>query len=231
MNTPVIAPELSTALSLKTQLDALHAQREQTWAPADLAVNINQRATLVAQHNVAATAQVGDTLPDFVVTEVGGATLRLDALVANGPAVLVFFRFAGCPACNIALPHYQRALYPALQAQGVPLVALSPQVGEKLADIKQRHAFDFYVATDTQNDLGRHLGILYEFDAASRAAAQAKGNAIGDVTGTGTWELPKPTLVVVDRYKTIRFIDVAPDWLQRTEVEPVLLAVAQARLR
>src|SRR5205814_1607224 len=81
---------------------------------------------------------------------------------------------------------------PALKALGATLTAVSPQVPERLADIKLRHDFDFKVATDRDNALGRRLGILFMADAASQAAARANGSFIGDVTGTGTWELPMP---------------------------------------
>lgn len=228
MNTPVVSPEVSHAPSLKNLLDDLHAHRVKTMNPADLAININQRALLVSEHQPDTIAQVGSVFPDFDVAEVNGSRVRLADLVAQGPAVIVFFRFANCPACNIALPYYQRNLYPALQAHQVPLLALSPQQSDKLVEIKQRHHFDFLVATDSGNALGRELGILYEFDEASKASALAKGAPIGEVTGTGTWELPKPTVVVLDRQRVIRFIHTAPDWLARAEAEPILAAVADA---
>jgi peroxiredoxin len=62
---------------------------------------------------------------------VHGGTVDLEHLLADRPAVLLFFRCAGCPACNIALRHYQAELYPALADLGVPLVAISPQVPER----------------------------------------------------------------------------------------------------
>ena len=46
--------------------------------------------------------------------------------------MLVFFRSAGCPACNIALPYYRDELAPGLAALGVRLIAVSPQVRERL---------------------------------------------------------------------------------------------------
>jgi len=213
--------------SLNRLLANLHAERVATWAPAALQVNIDQRQRLVDEARVDDFVRAGDSLEPFTLLKVEGGSLSRDELLANGPAVLIFFRFAGCPACNIALPYYQRELYPQLQALGVPLVAVSPQVPEKLVEIKTRHNLGLQVASDPDNNLGRRLGILYSFDEASRKAALAKGNSIGETTGTGTWELPQPTVVVIARDGKVAFAEVSPDWLVRTEADPVLRAVEQ----
>nr|WP_180207183.1 peroxiredoxin-like family protein [Pseudomonas sp. SbOxS1]NYU07483.1 AhpC/TSA family protein [Pseudomonas sp. SbOxS1] len=213
--------------SLNQLLADLHAQRVATWEPAALQVNIDQRQRLVDEARHADFVKVGDALEAFTLLKVEGGSLSRDELLAKGPAVLIFFRFAGCPACNIALPYYQRQLYPQLQALGVPLVAVSPQVPEKLLEIKTRHNLELQVASDPDNRLGRRLGILYSFDEASRNAALAKGNSIGETTGTGTWELPQPTVVVIASDGTVAFAEVSPDWLVRTEADPVLRAVEQ----
>jgi peroxiredoxin len=215
--------------SLRDRLAALHATRVRDWDTAALAVNVNQRALLVSGFDPAATAQPGATIAPFSLVDTAGQTLRLDQLVARGPAVFVFFRFAGCPACNIALPYYQEQLAPALRAMDVPLVAVSPQLPERLREIRERHALDFTVASDPDNALGRRLGILYSYDQPSREAALRKGSFIGDVTGTGTWELPMPAALVIDQRCRLRFIDVSPDWLLRTEAETVLEAVRHCR--
>ncbi len=211
--------------SLNRQLAALHAERVATWAPAALQVNIDQRQRLVDEARVDEYVQVGDELDPFTLLNVEGGELNRELLLADGPAVLIFFRFAGCPACNIALPYYERQLYPRLRELGVPLVAISPQVPERLVEIKTHHALQLLVASDPDNNLGRRLGILYSFDEASRNAALAKGNHIGETTGTGTWELPQPTVVVIAQDGTVAFVDVSPDWLVRTEAEPVVQVV------
>ena len=211
--------------SLNRQLAELHAERVATWAPAALQVNIDQRQRLVDEAQPDAYVQVGDALDPFTLLNVEGGELNLDLLLADGPAVLIFFRFAGCPACNIALPYYERQLYPRLREWGVPLVAVSPQVPQRLVEIKTRHSLKLLVASDPDNTLGRHLGILYSFDEASRNAALAKGSSIGETTGTGTWELPQPTVVVIAQDGTVAFVEVSPDWLVRTEAEPVLQVV------
>jgi len=211
--------------SLAKLLADLHAERVRTWEPAVLQVNIDQRAALVAQADPAGWIKAGDAVEPFTLLDVEGGELTLKSLTAKGPAVLVFFRFAGCPACNIALPYYERTLQPTLKALGVPLVAVSPQVPERLGEIRARHALSFKVASDKDNALGRRFGVLYTADEASQAAQRAKGGFIGETTGTGTWELPQPTVVVIGRDQVVKFADVSPDWLARTEAEPVIAAV------
>ena len=210
---------------LSKLLGDLHAHRVATWDPEALRINVEQRRTLIQNADRARFIQVGDTVEPFELNEVDGGVITLDELTATGPAVLIFFRFAGCPTCNIVLPHYQRQLYPALERWGVPIVAISPQRTDRLAEIKRVHDLRFPVATDAGNNLGRRFGILYSYDEPSRQAAIEKGAPIGDVTGTGTWELPMPTIVVIDANHKARYVDVCPDWLVRTEVQPVLDAV------
>jgi peroxiredoxin len=220
---------MSTGLeSLNQSLQQLHAERLATWRPEDLKVNIDQRRRLVEEADADRFLKAGDVVEPFSVPAVDGSIVELDQLLTTGPVVVVFFRFAGCPACNIALPYYQRRLYPALRELGATLLALSPQIPDRLLAIKEKHSLEFLVAADLHNELGRRFGILYTADEASQAAARARGTSIGDVTGTGTWELPMPTVIVIDRHRTARFVDVSPDWLVRTEAEPIIEAVRAA---
>ncbi|TAJ71985.1 MAG: AhpC/TSA family protein [Phenylobacterium sp.] len=211
--------------SLRELLGELHAERERTWDAGQLQLNIDQRRELVEAADPSSWIAAGDPLPDFALEEVDGGHLTLESLTATGPAVLLFFRFAGCPACNIALPYYDRELAPGLRELGATLVAVSPQVPERLVEIKRRHDLSFPVATDRDNVLGGKLGILYTANAATQLAGRLKGSFIGDTTGTGTWDLPQPTVVVVGQDRRAAFVDVSPDWLVRAEARPVLEAV------
>jgi peroxiredoxin len=212
--------------SLQQIFRDLHAHRVKTMDPSKLKINVDQRKTLVDTADRSQFVQVGTQVAPFSLREVDGDTLTLDGLLRHGPLVLVFFRFEGCPACNLALPYYQRNLLPGLRAASASLVAVSPQDPERLRSIKKRHQLDFAVASDG-NELGRRFGILYSFDAPSREAAIQAGRPIGEITGTGTWELPMPTVVVINRSRVVRFVDVNPDWLIRTEAAPILEVVTQ----
>lgn len=203
-------------------LGDLHAYRVQTMPPADLQVNIDQRQLLEDTADRAAFVKAGDVVEPFALPEVHGATIELDRLLAAGPVVLLFFRYEGCPACNIALRYYQTELYPALIELGV---ALSPQVPHRLVTIKNRFGFGFPVVSDTGNGLARRFGITFTSSPAAQAQARSHGSDLGEVLGTGRWELPMPTIVVIGQDRVVRFADVHPDWLVRTEAETVIEAV------
>lgn len=213
--------------SLNIALSDLHAERLRTWDPVRLQVNIDQRRELVDRFDPEHAVQVGDRVPPFTLLDSAGGTIDSDALLADGPAVLIFFRFAGCPACNIALPYYDRALWPALAAADIPLVAVSPQLPERVGAIKARHRLGFQVASDPDNRLARRLGISFEANAATRAGGEGPG-WIGEVVGTQSWELPQPAVLVIGPDHVARFVSISPDWLVRTEAEPILESLKDA---
>jgi peroxiredoxin len=213
------------AQSLNQALADLHAERLATWRPEDLRINIEQRQLLVDSENRGAYIKVGEPVGSFQAPSADGQVIEFDDLLTRGPVVIIFFRFAGCPACNIALPYYQRRLWPALRELGATLLALSPQVPLKLRAIKERHSLKFLVGSDLNNELGRRFGILYSYDEPSRQAALSRNSPVGEVTGTGTWDLPKPAALVVGQDRVVRFVDVSPDWLVRTEAAAIIDAV------
>jgi peroxiredoxin len=215
----------SPAPSVTRLLAELHAYRVAHMAPEVLQANIDQRRHLEETADRAGWVKPGDVIEPLVLPEVLGGTVDLAELLAAGPVVLLFFRFANCPACNISLRHYQQELYPALASLGATLVAVSPQVPEKLAAIRNRFGFGFPVASDSDYRLTRSLGITFTASAEQQERDRAKGGGLAAELGTGQWELPYPTIVVVDQQGVVTFADVHPDWLVRTEAPAVIDAV------
>lgn len=216
--------------SLTQHFAALHAERVRTWDPAKLAKNVDQRRQLVDTFDPTKAVKAGDAVAPFELVDSDGHTLTLDGLLADGPAALIFFRYAGCPACNLALPYYNRQLWPALQAAGIPLVAISPHLPEQgLGEIKQRHGLGFTVAADRDNALGRAFGIT--FARGEVPEGQPTPGWIGELTGTGTAEFPQPAVIVIDSDRTVRFASISPDWLVRTEAPEILEAVRRLDIK
>lgn len=210
--------------SLKASFAALHAQRERDWPPAQLRKNVDTRAALRRAYNPSQHIQPGEIVEDFTLFDSDGREIRRDDLLKDGPAVLIFYRYGGCPACNIALPYYDRHLSPVLAAGGIPLVAVSPQ---KPADptLKTRHDLALIVTSDPDNQLGDRLGITFEPD--DKPEIKPGDSWIGSIAGTDSWALPQPTVLIIDRDARVRFVAVSPDWLDRPEADAILAALPE----
>ena len=174
-------------------LDELQAERDETWDRERLVAQAALRQSLEDRADRTRFIKAGDVVRSFSLPEVEGGTVVLSDLLADGPVVLIFFRFEECPACNAAWKGYQQLLVPALRDLGAHLIAVSPQAPEKLVAIKRRYNFDFPVASDTDATLLHEFGIAFapsdnEIEEAIRA-----GNDLGARLGTGKWELPYPS--------------------------------------
>ncbi|ANN14599.1 peroxiredoxin-like protein [Amycolatopsis orientalis] len=169
-----------------------------------------------------AAAKPGAAMPDFTLPDATGARVSLGELVADGPAVLVFYRGAWCPYCNLALRTYQQEVLPELENLGARLVAVSPQLPDDSLSTKD---LEFTVLSDVGNELGRALGITFRLDPATKPAFDTLIGDVEKLNGATEWELPYPTVLVVDRERVIRFIDVHPDYTTRTDPADVLAAV------
>ena len=132
-------------------------------------------------------------------------------------SVLVFYRGAWCPYCNIALSAYQEQLVPQLTGRGIRLVAVSPQKPDGSLTMQQKHSLAFTVVSDPGNAIATRLGILTRPSQEARAAQLQLGLDLAGVNADGTVNLPMPATVILDAARTVRWIDVHPDYSTRTE--------------
>ena len=70
-------------------------------------------------------------------------------------AVLVFYRGAWCPYCNIALNTYQAELVHELADRYVALVAISPQAPDGSLSMQEKNELTFAVLSDPRTGLRR----------------------------------------------------------------------------
>ena len=99
-------------------------------------------------------------MPDGELLDVQGVPTTLAQVRAGRPAVVVFYRGAWCPYCNLALRTYQAELVPALAARGVELIAVSPQKPDGSLTMAETNKLTFSVVSDPGNQLASALGIL-----------------------------------------------------------------------
>ena len=117
-----------------------------------------------------------------------------------------------------------------VEDEGATLLAISPhRVDTGLDEIRTRHGLRFAVASDADNALARRFGIAFARDEVPEG--QPTPGWLGELTGTGTAELPQPAVVIVDSDRIVRFVDVSPDWLRRTEAPAIVAALHRLRSR
>jgi peroxiredoxin len=219
----------STAPTIAGQVAELQAGLSDRLPPAIAATFATFVAELTAAGVPAGVAQVGTQVSDVALLDAHGASTSLYSAVDGRPAVLVFYRGAWCPYCNIALKSYGEQLHPALTERGVQLVAVSPQKPDGSLTTEEKHELAFPVLSDPGNALAGELGILMAARSDDvRVAQETLGVHLEAVNADGTETLPLPTVVVLSPEHRIVWIDVHPDFTTRSEIIEILAAVDSA---
>ena len=168
---------------------------------------------------------VGESLPDAALLDVKGEPTTLSATLGEGLSVLVFYRGAWCPFCNIALRAYQAALTDEFDRRRVRLIAVSPQKPDGSLTMKEKHELSFAVLSDPANQLAAAAGILTAPSDEARAAQLEHGLDLTQVNADGTTTLPMPATIIVDQDRRVCWIDVHADYSTRTEPAAILSAL------
>lgn len=168
---------------------------------------------------------VGDQAPDAELLTAESAPTTLAAARGGAVSVVVFYRGAWCPYCNITLRTYQENLLPALQDRGAQLIAVSPQTPEASRQSVTNGSLAYTVLSDPANALAEGFGIVTEPSTAARAAHTELGFDVADSNADETARIPFPSVYVIDADGTIRFADVHVDYTTRTEVGEIIAAI------
>jgi peroxiredoxin len=110
---------------------------------------------------------IGDPAPDFSLPSTRGA-IRLSALLAKGPVLLVFYPGDDTPVCTKQLCNYRDNLG-VFQKLGVQVVALNPQSEESHGKFAEKHRLPFPVAADADGAVTRAYGARGLFGMTKRA--------------------------------------------------------------
>jgi peroxiredoxin len=219
---------MTTTATIAARVDELHAQMAAHAPDEVLAINARDRAELAASGTPAAVAKVGAVLADSELLDVNGMTTSFYAVTAGAAAVVVFYRGAWCPYCNIALASYQEKLVPELTKRAVTLIAVSPQTPDGSLTMQQKNDLTFTVVSDPGNVLAAQLGIVTRPSDEILAMQKKLGVDISQANADGGPTLAMPTVLILDAVHMLRWIDVHPDYSTRSEPTQILAALDAA---
>ncbi len=168
---------------------------------------------------------VGDRLEPFTLSDATGTAVTLDHLVEVGAAVIVFYRGGWCPYCNLALRTYQQELLPEVVSYGARLVAISPQTPDQSLSTAEKAELDFTVLSDPGSRVAQQVGIVFQQADEVLDAQRTLGLDLTKFNAEGSTMLPRPTVLIVDQERRVRFVDVQPDYTARTEVADIIASL------
>lgn len=215
-------------MTIADQVEAMHTATAGRLPAEVLAEFGKEQAELNTAGVPAGVVAPGGPMPDGELLDAHGEPTTLAKITAGKPAVVVFYRGAWCPYCNVALRAYERELVPALAARGATMVALSPQKPDGSLTMQETNALTYAVASDPGNQIAAALGILTRPTDGALQAQRQLGMDLAAVNADGTTTLPMPTVVVVDADNVLRWIDVHPNYTTRSEVSDILAALDQS---
>jgi peroxiredoxin len=196
--------------------------------PEALSAFAAEQADLDAAGVPEGVAKPGAPMPDGDLVKVDGNPTSLAELRDGRPAVVVFYRGAWCPWCNITLRTYQAQLAAPLAERGVALIAISPQKPEGSRTMQETNELGYAVVSDPRSQIAGQLGILTAPAAETVKAQALLGLDLTGVNADGTNTLPMPTVAIVDANGVLVWIDVHPNYATRTEPIEILEALSTA---
>ncbi len=113
------------------------------------------------------------------------------------------------------------------EEKNVTLVAITPQLPEHSATMREKNNLDFDLLSDRGNDYAAKLGLRYEIARDLRGVYEGFGIDLAKHSGEDSWTLPMPGRFLIGQDGIIRAVDVDPDYTQRPEPQKTLDDIAK----
>ncbi|CAD7848852.1 MAG: AhpC/Tsa family protein GSU0066 [Olavius algarvensis Gamma 1 endosymbiont] len=202
-------------------LDAEHAESGVSPFSAEDRQIIEGTAQDLATRMPEPGLEVGDKAPDFSLPNAFGRQVRLADLLARGPVVLIFYRGAWCPYCNLQLRALHQTL-PHIERQGARLVAVTPQMPDKSREQVEKDGYPFEILSDLDDRVMKQYGLYFQVPPDLSDLYQRFSLDLAEYNGEGRYVLPVPATFVIDRDGVVRAAFADVDYRKRMEPAAIL---------
>ena len=166
--------------------------------------------------------RVGTMAPDFTGETYRGTTVKLSELYKDGLVVLILYRGAWCPYCNVHLRSFQEKFeeFKSLDANILAVSVDKPQYAQKTV---QDDALSFEVISDPSAEILEKYNAIYRVpdDLADKYLNEYKID-LEMHSGRKDHVIAVPATYVIDTTGKIAFAYTNVDYKVRTEPEEVL---------
>jgi peroxiredoxin len=235
MPTELKVSDLKQAFDKARDLDASMNERLSLFANAvrerhpDSAAIVDRLVLRLTEHGAGEAApKPGDVMPSFALPDEHGHMVRLENLLAHGPAIVTFYRGHWCPYCRISMNTLAKA-QSRIEVLGARMVAIVPDREQFAAEMKRDSNVKFPILSDMDNGYAMSLNLAIWVGSEMEEFMTRIGRMLPEYQGNDSWMLPIPATFVVGRDGRIvaRFVD--PDYRKRVAVEDLVKSLKQGR--
>jgi peroxiredoxin len=169
--------------------------------------------------------KVGMSASDFQLSNAFGKEVKLSERLEGGPVVLVFYRGAWCPFCNIELNALQSSL-PYFSKYNASLIAVTPQRPDKSKEQLDKSKYTFEILSDLDDSVMKAYNLYFEVP--QELHELYKNRFSFDITaynGKDRLGLPIPGTFVIDQNGIIQASYAKTDYKKRMEPEDIINAL------
>jgi peroxiredoxin len=208
-------------MNLQDELNAVRQAVRQKTAP-HIVPTIEATTQRLRESGLAKRAlQPGQAITDFELPDAAGKLVNSADLRRSGPLLILFYRGAWSPFCNLTVQAYQERLQAFLN-RGATLVAISPQTPDNSLTLKQKHDLKFPLLSDSGNTVARQFGIVFQLDPALKPVQEQFGVDIAAYNGDDRFELPVLATFLVSKEGKVVQSYVEVDYMKRLAPEAAI---------
>lgn len=214
-----------TEVTFKERLDTFRAKMQRGMPPAAWnqgeKIGENMTDSVIARGGMNKVLKTGAKIPSFKLNDVNGNEVDIDRMLKKGPLVLVFYRGAWCPFCNLYLNAIQEKLGE-IQNLGGQLVGFT-SAKEDMNFEKTK--LKYPVLADQQNKVAKQFGLAYELTAEIDKYYKNFGKDFAKDHKTEKSELLMSAVYIIDRKGIVRYQKAEAaykNWAEPAEIIAVL---------
>ncbi len=166
--------------------------------------------------------KVGAMVKNFSATGINNKVFNLEEQLEKGPVVIMFFRGQWCPVCNKYLSRVQDSLELIL-GKGASLIAISPELPEKLEITKSKTKAEFILLHDKDYHIAKQFDVLFKPDRSTRIIYNtALGANLDEAHGAEEVLLPVPATFIIGKDSKVKWRQFNHDYNKRASIKEIL---------
>lgn len=171
---------------------------------------------------------IGEQIPDMTMTDKDDREHSLRELIAQQPAVIVFYRGGWCPFCSSYLGEVA-AMEDEIYELGYQILAISPDQPQYLRESVQEVDINYTLLSDSSMEVARAFGLAFRVD--DETVEELKNNGMDIVKNSGHdhRQLPVPAAFITDTSGEILFQYVNPEYRERISGDILKSALREYR--